>query len=265
MHALVHVVGEHGLQFGVQEFAEHENLHHICTFIKTLHEFARFIDLVDRLLTLISGHVQSHLLGGEDALQLFQKLLLALLQHGAIKLEGLIHFRLGFVILDLQSAVGVLHVLQGIPDVGGFYFGLRDRVVNGFDLLRDSVANQLTLVKAGGVLQAETLLANGHGTSSAKVLDQLAFVFGADQAFLAVVGHVASNGYKPVSGLVLGLVQTLKTMALKTVHELMRHEAMGAEEVDAIDAARNGVELLIFAAGAARRGRLERLYLVGTK
>lgn len=44
-------------------------------------------------------------------------------------------------------------------------------------------------------------------------------------------------------------------MALEAVHELVCHDAVGAEEVRAVDAARDGVRLLGLAAGAAGRGR----------
>lgn len=108
----------------------------------------------------------------------------------------------------------------------------------------------LALVHRAGVLQEGALFANGHGARPAEVFEYVVFVSGARDGLLAdaVAGPVA---HESVLGLFFHVAQVQHSVALEAVHELVRHDAVRAEVIRAVDAASYGVGLFAFAAGAA--------------
>jgi hypothetical protein len=234
LDALVDVVTEQALQFRIQQLPDHQDLDDRCALVQSLDELTSLVDLFDRFLAFLRGHAKRYLLGREDALQLFEQLLLALLQHRPVEHERVVDLVLSLVVLHLEAAGHVLDVLQDVAYVGGFGLGFLHSVLDRLDLLGGGLADMFVFVYAGGVFQIETLLADGDRAGATEVLEQFALVPGTHRVLLAV-------GDEAVLGFVLDFGQVDDSVALEAVHELVSHDAVGAQVVGTVDAAGDGV------------------------
>lgn len=96
------------------------------------------------------------------------------------------------------------------------------------------------------MFQCEAFLADRYGTCAAEELKKFGLVSGADEVLLgagqiAVGNDAAQTGDCVVLGFLLDLGEVDHAVALKAVHELMRHHAIGAEVVRTIHTPGNGV------------------------
>jgi hypothetical protein len=150
LDALVDVVTEQALQFRIQQLPDHQDLDDRCALVQSLDELTSLVDLFDRFLAFLRGHAKRYLLGREDALQLFEQLLLALLQHRPVEHERVVDLVLSLVVLHLEAAGHVLDVLQDVAYVGGFGLGFLHSVLDRLDLLGGGLADMFVFVYAGG-------------------------------------------------------------------------------------------------------------------
>lgn len=138
----------------------------------------------------------------------------------------------------------MLDILQDVPNIRRFGFGLLHRMLYSLDLFGGRFADMFVFVYPDRVFKIQTLLTNGYGTSTTKVLKQFPFVSGTDRILLAIIGSTGNVRDESVGLLlVLDLVQVDDSMAFETVHKLMSHDAVGTKVIGTIDATGDGVQL----------------------
>lgn len=105
------------------------------------------------------------------------------------------------------------------------------------------------------MIRDRAFLADWHRARSAEVLQEFRLVSRTEECLFSVVGAAVDDEIVlrlaiGCGGLEFRITEVEDPMALEAVHELMRHDAVRAEEIGTVEATRYGVGFGGLAAGA---------------
>ncbi len=151
------------------------------------------------------------------------------------------------MILDLESVRVVLEALGRAAQIVRLRLGLLGELAQ---VVHDLTADlrQVVVLVALGVLRHGALFADGHVARLAEEAQQLGAVHPAVQGLFHLDVFLG----------VLQLVHREHAVAVETEHELVRHDAVRAQEVGAVETARDGALLFALATRARDAGTVER-------
>ena len=231
------------LKASLQHLLEDQYLSGACVLEQLFDEFAPLVEFLDGFLHALRDGTQRDLFCVVRPVQLLQSLGLPLLQHRAVEVIGIVDLILRFVVLYLQAVGCVLDAFRRSAQLVRLRFRL---VHQRHDSLLEfsPVVLQVFALVTFRVLEGRALLTDGDVARLAEVFDQFVLVFAAADGLVDLDVVLA----------ILQLAEREHSVTFETMHELVRHDAVRAQEIGTVETSRHRIRILTLAAGTVQRG-----------
>lgn len=232
---------EHVLKSLLHQIFEEQSLGNAGKFEDLVDKLASLVQSVDVLLDLLRERADGHLFSVKDLVQFLKTLLFTLLDHCTVKVVRVVNIILCLVVLDLESTGHVLDSLGRSPQLVYFPLGILIKITELVHLSFADVHDELAVVSAA-VIKHGTLLTDRLRAGLAVEFEDVGLVAGTVDGFLRFVSAVLF--------VALQFTEASHTMTLKTMHKLVRHHAVGAQEICTVKTAGHCIGVLALAACA---------------